>query len=432
MPLNDDRLDEIRNQVHDDRKLLSDLKEKYQDAKLREAERAIGFTVVEYATRAKQVEGTGRIARAIAGLLMGLVMSIVAAFVRESIDTSIGTIEDVELYIGSTVLGVIPNIHVEDIRARIIKKKPQSQEDPGLDKYAHLITLFEPKSPVAEAYRTLRTNLEFARIKKKGNTFLVTSSTLQEGKTTTIVNLAITMAQLGKKTLLVGANLRRPVLYKMFGLDMEPGLTNVMLGTIEWRDALKSLTDILTGRMMAIDDVLMAAGLDNLKILTCGSMPPNPSELIGSDRMEEFISDVKKEFDIVLFDVPPTLPVTDSVILASRVDGTILVYKVGRVARGMLKRAKSHIEAVGGNVWGVILNDVRAEVSSSLTSPYHYYGEKAPPVKGFIDDTFLPGRDEWEKRIGSLKKAREWVTDKIGSSIKWGNGGNGDDGGNGQ
>lgn len=431
MPLNDDRLEEVRNQVADDRKLLSDLKEKYQDAKLREAEKAIGFTVVEFATGAKRVSSTGKLARAIAGLLMGLVMSIVAAFIRESIDTSIGTIEDVELYIGSTVLGVVPNIHIEDIRARIIKKKPRSEGDPGIDKYAHLITLFEPKSPVAEAYRTLRTNLEFARIKKEGNTFLVTSSTLQEGKTTTVVNLAITMAQLGKSTLLVGANLRRPVLYKMFGLDMEPGLTNVMLGTIEWKDALKSLTDILTGRMMAIDDVLMAAGLDNLKILTCGSMPPNPSELIGSDRMEEFISEVKKEFDIVLFDAPPTLPVTDSVILGSKVDGTILVYKVGRVARGMLKRAKAHLEAVGGSVWGVILNDVRAEVSSSLVS-YHYYGEKAPPVTNFVDDTYLPGRGGWERRMEALKKVRDKVTERFIDAFRKGNGGDGHDGGKGR
>ncbi|MFQ6103606.1 MAG: polysaccharide biosynthesis tyrosine autokinase, partial [Candidatus Glassbacteria bacterium] len=409
----------------------SDLKEKYQDAKLREAEKAIGFTVVEFATGAKRVSSTGKLARAIAGLLMGLVMSIVAAFIRESIDTSIGTIEDVELYIGSTVLGVVPNIHIEDIRARIIKKKPRSEGDPGIDKYAHLITLFEPKSPVAEAYRTLRTNLEFARIKKEGNTFLVTSSTLQEGKTTTVVNLAITMAQLGKSTLLVGANLRRPVLYKMFGLDMEPGLTNVMLGTVEWKDALKSLTDILTGRMMAIDDVLMAAGLDNLKILTCGSMPPNPSELIGSDRMEEFISEVKKEFDIVLFDAPPTLPVTDSVILGSKVDGTILVYKVGRVARGMLKRAKAHLEAVGGSVWGVILNDVRAEVSSSLVS-YHYYGEKAPPVTNFVDDTYLPGRGGWERRMEALKKVRDKVTERFIDAFRKGNGGDGHDGGKGR
>ena len=424
MPLNDDRLSEIRNQVADDRKLLSDLKEKYQDAKLREAEKAIGFTVVEYATGTRKVEGTGKAAKAIAGLLMGLVMSVVAAFIRESIDTSIGTIEDVELYIGSTVLGVVPNIHVEDIKARILKKKPQSIGDPGLDKYAHLITLFEPKSPVAEAYRTLRTNLEFARIKKEGNAFLITSSTLQEGKTTTSVNLAITMAQLGKKTLLVGCNLRRPVLYKMFGLDMEPGLTNVMLGTIEWRDAVKSLTDILTGRMMAIDDVLMAAGLDNLKILTCGSMPPNPSELIGSERMGEFISEVKKEFDLVLFDAPPTLPVTDSVILSSKVDGTILVYKVGRVARGVLKRAKSHLEAVGGNVWGVVLNDVRAEVSNSMVS-YHYYGEKAPPIKDFVDDTYLPYRGGWEKKVESFNRIKEWVSVKVGSPFKRGNGDNG-------
>jgi capsular exopolysaccharide synthesis family protein len=322
------------------------------------------------------------------------------------------------------VLGVIPNIHVEDIRARIIRKKPQSQEDSSLDKYAHLITLFEPKSPVAEAYRTLRTNLEFARVKKEGNTFLITSATLQEGKSTTVANLAITMAQLGKNTLLVGANLRRPVLYKMFGLDMEPGLTNVMLGTVEWRDAVKSLTDILTGRMMVIDDVLMAAGLDNLKILTCGAMPPNPAELIGSERMDEFIQEVRKEFDIVLFDAPPILPVTDSVILGSKVDGTILVYKVGKVARGMLKRAKAHLDAVGASVWGVILNDVKAEVSGTLVS-YHYYGEEAPPVKDFVDDTYLPGWDGWERRRDVFRKVRGWITGKVADSYRKGEDGDG-------
>src|SRR5207247_1748440 len=180
-----------------------------------------------------------------------------------------------------------------------------------------------------------------------GKILVITSPTLQEGKTTTIVNLALTLAQSGQRTLLIGGNMRRPSIHRFFGIEREPGLSDILVGSTPWRDCVRTVADILMGRF-EMEDIMAAPGLDNLHIIEAGPIPANPSELLSTPKMAEFLRAVRDEYDIVLIDTPPVLPVTDSAIVASQADGVILVYQAGKVGRLELRPAKSHIETDGG------------------------------------------------------------------------------------
>ena len=175
------------------------------------------------------------------------------------------------------MLGIVPHIDPRETMQRLIERRPAlAQIDPdALQSHALLITHFDPKSPVAEAYRTLRTNIQFARLERGGKVLVVTSPTLQEGKTTTIVNLALTMAQNGQKTLLVGGNMRRPSIYRFFGIEREPGLSDILVGNARWRDCIRTVADILMGRF-EMEDIMAAPGLDNLHIIEAGPDPGQP------------------------------------------------------------------------------------------------------------------------------------------------------------
>ncbi len=364
--------------VNDD--LLALLKTRHQEALIKEAEKIEEVTIIRPAVEASVPVGGETFTTVMVGALVGLLLGLVLAFVQETLDTSIGTIEDVEDYLGVPVLGVIPHIDSREIMDRIIEQRPAlaSMDPETLSRHALLVSHFDPKSPVAEAFRSLRTRLQFATMEQPGKLFLLTSPSLQEGKTTTIVNLAIALSQAGQKTLLVGANLRRPSIHKFFGIDRDPGLTDVLLGNQRWQDCVRTVADILMGRF-EMEDIMVAPGLDNLHILESGPIPPNPSELLSTPQMAEFIREVRQRYDIVLFDAPPVLPVTDAAIIASQMDGVILVYQAGKVGRLALKRAKIQLESAKAKVWGVVLNDLGAEMAgyAPYTAYYtHYYGEE--------------------------------------------------------
>jgi Mrp family chromosome partitioning ATPase/cell division septation protein DedD len=217
-------------------------------------------------------------------------------------------------------------------------------------------------------------------MERQGKLLVFTSPTLQEGKTTTIVNVALTMAQNGQRTLLVGSNLRRPSIHRFFGIDREPGLSDILVGNASWRDCIRTVADIIMGRF-EMEDIMASPGLDNLHIIESGAIPANPSELLSSPAMGRFLREVREEYDVVLIDTPPVLPVTDSAIVAAQVDGVILVYQAGKVGRLVLKRAKAHLESTRASVWGVVLNDVQSEIAGYTYAHYytHYYGEETGP-----------------------------------------------------
>ena len=388
--------------VNDD--LLTLLKTRHQEALIKESEGVEEVTIVRPAIEPLAPVGGEGLNTVVIGALLGLMLGLVLAFVQETLDTSIGTIEDVESYLDVPVLGIVPHIDARETMQRLVERRPAlARIDPdALHSHALLITHFDPKSPVAEAYRTLRTNVQFARRERGGKVLVVTSPTLQEGKTTTIVNLALTMAQSGQKTLLVGANLRRPSIHRFFGTEREPGLSDILVGNARWRDCIRTVADILMGRF-EMEDIMAAPGLDNLHIIEAGPIPANPSELLSTSAMADFLHAVSAEYDIVLIDTPPVLPVTDSAIVAGQSDGVLLVYQAGKVGRLVLKRAKAHLESTRAKVWGVVLNDVQTEVAGYNYTHYytHYYGEEAPAEQ---DGGTL--QRAWDRMRGRMGGAR--------------------------
>ena len=204
----------------------------------------------------------------------------------------------------------------------------------------NLITLTEPRSQAAEAYRTLRTNLTFAALDNPIETLVVTSAAPDEDKTKILANLAVTMAQSERRTILVDADLRRPGLRELFGIDSERGLTSMIV-----EDA-------------ALDNPpLVKTGVENLWLLPSGPLPPNPADLLGSQRMEQAIGALKARADVILFDAPPVASVTDAAVLGTKVDGTLLIVSAGRTRREHIERAKELLERVHVRIVGTVLNN---------------------------------------------------------------------------
>jgi capsular exopolysaccharide synthesis family protein len=320
------------------------------------------------------------------GMLLGLFLGIFFAIVMENLDTSIGTIEDVESYLEIPVLGVIPSITAGTERKG--EETPVDQRKSSL-----LIITMDPKSPIIEAYRSLRTNIVFLHQEKGIKTFMITSSSLQEGKTINCINIAITLALGGYRTLLVEADLRRATVAKVFGIERSPGLSEVILGIVPWRQVTRDINDILLGGL-EMDTLMKSPELANLSIITSGAFPTNPSELLSSHQMAKFIEEIKAEYDLIVFDTTPVLPVTDAVLLSQKVEGVILLYEVGKIARGVLKRTKSHLDTVKANILGIILNNVRPEYGPEYYDyHYQYYYEEGKPPKRASD---------WEKFKESL------------------------------
>jgi protein-tyrosine kinase len=216
----------------------------------------------------------------------------------------------------------------------------------------NLITHFSPRAAISEQYRTIRTNIQFSSIDESIRTLLVTSSGPEEGKSTTVANLAVVFAQQGKKVLLIDADLRKPTVHYTFQLDNTTGLTNV-------------LTKQTSLQMAAVSTLV-----DNLFVLPSGPIPPNPAELLGSKAMEEMLDATLKLYDIVIFDTPPVLAVTDAQILANRCDGTILVVGSGKTQIEPAMKSKELLLSSKGKLLGVVLNRKNAKDSQY----YYYYG----------------------------------------------------------
>ncbi|QZY55324.1 CpsD/CapB family tyrosine-protein kinase [Crassaminicella profunda] len=228
----------------------------------------------------------------------------------------------------------------------------------------NLIALENPKSPIAEAYRTFRTNIQFSSFDKELNTIAITSTGLGEGKSTTIANLAITMAQSGSRVLLIDCDLRRPQVHKNFSLVNHRGLSNILAHQTSHEDVIKQ-TNVI--------------GLD---ILTSGPKPPNPSELLGSNAMKEFIKEMTQKYDRVLLDAPPVGLVTDAAVLSTVADGIILVIAAGEVAIEAAQRAKDLLQQINANIIGVLLNKVSAQKSKYYQYYYQqYYDEEDTDTK---------------------------------------------------
>lgn len=205
-------------------------------------------------------------------------------------------------------------------------------------KNKQLITVIQPKSPISEAYRTLRTNIHFSSFDKKIKTIVVTSSGPGEGKSTTCANLAVVMAENGYKTVLIDCDLRSTTIHRLFNVSNEKGLSDFLVGNIEFSEAVEK-TEI-----------------PNLNIITSGTKPPNPSELVGSEMMKNFIENLKESYDYIILDAPPVIIVTDAQLLSAYADGCVLVVASSEVEKAAAIKAKELLEKVNARILGVVLN----------------------------------------------------------------------------
>jgi capsular exopolysaccharide synthesis family protein len=273
------------------------------------------------------------------GAALGLLLGLLLAFGVEFLDRSVKSQEDVESVIGLPFLGMVPALEPGDV---VPGKRPE------------LYVSEHPKSTIAECLRVVRTNILFCSPDKPLRTLVVTSSNPEEGKTMTSINLGIVMAQNGHRTLLVDTDMRRARLHKAMGIGNENGVSRVILGESEIEDAVKT-TDV-----------------PNLWVLPCGPHPPNPAELLQTEKFEALVRRLGEKYDRVIFDSPPVLAVTDAVVLSRVVDGVVLVVRAGRTARDALMRTKRLQRAADPNIAGVVLNDVNLK-SPHYYSYYNYY-----------------------------------------------------------
>jgi len=313
----------------------------YQQAQLQEATISHYVEILDGASPPGRI-GTGLREKVILGLLVGLILGLGGAFFLEYLDQTIKSSADVERVVGVPVLGLVP------LESSFVGKSNGSKQPVvAVSKLSH-------EDPAVEAFRSLRTNVTFVAAESPIQLLAVTSPGPGEGKSTTTVNLAVALAQSASKVLLVDGDLRRPVVHRTFQLIVEPGLTDILVGKATVRETVR--TEIVP----------------NLDVLPSGPRPPNPSELLGSNAMKQFIAEVRHDYDYIVMDTPPTLPVTDSTVIGAAADAMIIVLKSGETEEQAAQRTLAQLRRVHTRIAGVVLNGVSARHEQYYS--YYSYG----------------------------------------------------------
>lgn len=300
-----------------------------------------------------------------AGTMLGLLLGVGLAMLLEFMNTSVRTPQDVVRHAAMPVLGMVPLLEDEEVDLDNIEQ----------------VTRLAPRSMVAECFRRTRTNLLFSCPPDRQRTVLVTSAQPEEGKTAVVVNLAIASAQSGRKVLLVDCNFRRPALYQAFPQLKQRGLSNLLIGQCE------------------LKDLVVASDVPTLDLLAAGPTPPNPAELLGSTYFRAFLSEAVSLYDQVFLDGPPGLLVSDALIVATAVDGVIVVTRAGSTSRGALKRLRDTLDRIGAHVLGVVLNAAETQAGGyfkEMYRTYYDYDEQAGKV--------LPGPNGDGKNKDSIEQ----------------------------
>jgi polysaccharide biosynthesis transport protein len=290
------------------------------------------LSVVEPAQLPTGTSGSGTAMNVLLAAVIGLVLATGAAFALEYLDDTIKSPDEIRQLLHLATLGSISRI-------------------PGNERADKLVTIYQPRSPIAEAYRMLRTSLQFTSIDNPLRTVVITSAAPAEGKSLTAANTAVVIAQGGKRVLLVDADLRRPSLHNLFQTNNDAGVTTALLQD-----------DIV------LTSILKSTEVPNLYLMTTGPLPPDPSELLGSKRMAHLIEALLQEVDFIIFDSPPIVAVTDASVLATQVDGTLIVIDAAHTRRGAAQRGKEILDTVGAKVLGAVFNR-----SSAPHRSYAYY-----------------------------------------------------------
>lgn len=339
MPEKLDRLQRLLDRADMAKTAYQNILAQLETARLNEAMKQADAEIIDHAVTPEEI--SPKLGRMLMfSFVLGIACGIALAMLLEALDDTFHTPDDVTAYTDVTFLGIVPLL-----------------EEPG----QQLITIASPKSPPAEAYRTLRSNIHFAQLDDPARTFLVTSAGAGEGKSLTTANLAVVFAQSGQDVLLVDTDLRRPSIHRLFGLSSEHGLTNVLVGEA------------------TLAEVAQETEVPGLRVVTTGPLPPNPAELIESRQMSVVIDQARDMADAVFFDSPPAIILTDAVLLSAKVDRTLLVAEAGQVSRDAFNEMCRMIRNARGNILGVVLNKLRLSASDYYYYYYYYdYSHYSP------------------------------------------------------
>lgn len=289
------------------------------------------------------------------GVFVGLLLGLGAAMGRAMIDRSVKTPDDVEKEVGITFIGLLPEIDDERRLGPVYGGKKRNKRTKSADIGKPELIVHEYRmSGIAEAARTIRTNLLFMAPDHPFQTLLVTSAGPAEGKTTIACSIAIAMAQAGQRVIIIDCDLRKPRLHRIFGKDSKVGVTTALLDE-------------------ELDHAILSTEVPNLSVIPAGPIPPNPAELLHSERFKTFLSQIQGRFDRVILDSPPIVPVTDGVVLSTLVDGTILVVRAFKTSKDLARHALRSLLDVGANIAGTVLNAVNLNKSEYKYSQYYYY-----------------------------------------------------------
>ena len=285
--------------------------------------------------------------KALIGVIGGFLLGIGVTFAIEFLDKTMKTVHDVKRYLRVNVLGAIPEVDFKDVY-----EYQDSEKIKMIDN--QLVTHDYSPTPIGEAYRSLRTSIMFSKDVGRIQTLVVTSMAPGDGKSFTSANLAITMAQQKSNTLLIDCDLRRGVLHNTFGIGKEPGFSNYLTASVP------------------IPELVHETHIPNLSVISCGSLIPNPSELLGSHQMQRFLDDIRRRFDLIIFDTPPLNSATDAVVIGTQVDATVIVIRAGKTHRDVARQKMELYQHVPAKVIGVILNGTNVDLAHEGYSYYHY------------------------------------------------------------
>jgi tyrosine-protein kinase Etk/Wzc len=317
----------------------------FEQARMQEATISPYVTILDGASPPMQI-GTNLRQKVILGFLVGLLLGLGAVFFLEYLDQTIKNAADIERTLGMPVLGLIPY-------EPKIERMTNGRRG---DRVPAVFSELDPHNPVAEAYRALRTNVTFVGAERPVQLLVLTSPGPGEGKSTTATNLAMMLSQGGSRTLLVDGDLRRPGQHRAFGLVQQPGLTDILIGNADMREAIRPQV------------------AQNLDLLPAGPVPPNPAELLGSEAMQHLIGELRQEYTYIILDTPPTLPVTDATVAAAAADAAIIVMRSGETEEQAARRTVEQLGRVRTRIAGVVLNGV----SKRYNKHYSYYSRQYP------------------------------------------------------
>ena len=347
LPTQQYQLSELDRQNKVLEKQYLDLLAKTEDARISEAVSSEDIEILDSAIVPEQPTNRDKLKKGIFGGVFGLMLGFGMVLLIEFLDKTIKSVDDVKRCLKLPVLGTIPQIDFNNTY-----DFQDSEKIKQIDQ--QLVTHDYSPTPVGEAYRSLRTNLLFSKENARVQTLVVTSNEPGDGKSFTAANLAITLAQLKSKTVLIDSDLRRGVLHNTFGLPKEPGFSNYLTSSLP------------------LNTVLRETHVPNLMLISCGSLIPNPSELLGSHQMQRFLDEIRRKFEIVIFDTPPLNAATDAVVVGTQVDGTVIVIRAGKTHRDLAKQKMELYNNVPAKLLGTVLNATTEDMAHPGYSYYHY------------------------------------------------------------